>query len=97
MTLAELMNCSLPSSSSMLCSPSLTWTRLAGGEHGEGSSPHHARLPQAPGSPLGVGAWRQPRAVEGRGWGSAGVTPGTFLLHRLVAVELDDGSPICSS
>lgn len=32
MTLAESMNCSPPSRTSMLCSPNLTWIRLLGRE-----------------------------------------------------------------
>lgn len=60
------MNCSFPSSSSMLYSPSLTWMRLAGGKRGEGSSPH-PHLPRAPGSAQGGGVVTA-GAVEG--WGA---------------------------
>lgn len=70
MTLAELMNCSLPSKTSMLCSPSLTWMRLWGGKHEKALSPH----PQFP---------PRSRAPCSRwGCGQYSVTPRTFLLQR---------------
>lgn len=70
MTLAELMNCSLPSKTSMLCSPSLTWMRLWGRKHEKALSPQ-PQFPPDPGLPAHDG-----------GVGSTGVTPRTFLLQR---------------
>lgn len=70
MTLAELMNCSLPSTTSMLCSPSLTWMRLWEGKHEKVFSPRPQFPPRS----------RAP-AHDG-GVGSTGVTPRTVLLQR---------------